>query len=600
MSLAVRADARRPRVVRPSPRPELRIGRAVGDFRMTAHRVIAFLVLAACAPSSPRRIEPAQPNAAQRPPPAGGLHGGFPEAMAEGAVLFDDLGTHHRDITTASPEAQRYFDQGLRLLYGFNHDEAARSFAKAAVIDRSCAMCYWGAAYALGPNYNMPMLPDRFATAWAALGKARTAAATATTVERALIDALASRYAGPEPHDQAAQHPLDVAYADAMRRVSKQFPDDADVQVLAAEAMMDLNPWRLWARNGTPAPGTLEIVARLEAVLARHPDHPGANHYYIHAVEASRDPGRALPMAARLPSLMPGAGHIVHMPAHIYQRVGRYADASAANRAAIAADLAYLRRVKPPGYYPMYVGHNHGFLASSESMLGRSAEALAAARAAAKAIPPEMLDMMPGMDLFTAEPLLVMVRFGMWADLLDEPRPPARYHALTGLWLHARGMALASTNQLEGALAALAELRALAAKVPADERASNNTTRAVLEIGVKALEARIAENERDPAALALWAEAVAKEDTLVYAEPADWFYPLRHYQGAALLAANRPQAAEQVYRADLAEHPHNGWALRGLVQALRAQHRARDADQVQRELDRAWSRADITPARSAY
>ena len=561
---------------------------------MTAYRLI-LLILVACAPSAPRRIEPAQPTTYRPPAPRA-----FPDAMAEGALLFHDLGTHHRDIATASPEAQRYFDQGLRLLYAFNHDEAARSFAKAAITDRSCAMCYWGIAYALGPNYNVPMLSDRFATAWTALGRARAAAVTAPAVERALIDALASRYAGPAPHPQAAQHPLDIAYADAMRRVSKQFPDDADVQVLTAEAIMDLNPWKLWTRNGAPAPGTQEIVGRLEAVLARHPEHPGANHYYIHAVEASPDPGRALAVAARLPSLMPGAGHIVHMPAHIYQRVGRYADASAANRAAIAADLAYLRQTRPPGYYPMYIGHNQGFLAYSEAMLGRSADALAAARAAAKALPPEMLDMMPGMDFFTAEPLLVMVRFGMWADLLEEPRPPARYQALTGLWLHARGMALASTNQLEGALAALAELRALAAKAPATEQAANNSTRAVLEVAAKALEARIAENERDPAALALWAEAVAQEGALTYAEPADWFYPLRHYQGAALLAANRPGEAERVYRADLAEHPHNGWALRGLVQALRAQHRTGEAAQVQRELARAWSRADVTPARSAY
>jgi len=555
---------------------------------MIAHRVLPIL-LVACASSPPRRTEPPSRQA-----------GPTIEAMSKGAVLFDDLGTHRREISTSSPETQRYFDQGLRLLYGFNHDEAARSFARAAVIDPACAMCYWGVAYALGPNYNVPMLADRFAAAWTALGRARVTSATAPIVERALIEALASRYRGPEPHGPAAQQPLNIAYADAMRRVSKRFPDDVDVQVLTAEALMDLNPWRLWTRDGAPAPGTLEIVARLEAVLARHPEHPGANHYYIHVVEASRDPGRALPSADRLPSLMPGAGHTVHMPAHIYQRVGRYADASAANRAAIVADLAYLRRVKPPGYYPMYVGHNHGFLAYSESMLGRSASSLAASREAAKAIPPQMLDMMPGMDFFTAEPLLVMVRFGKWKELLAEPRPDPRYNAVTGLWLHARGMALASTGRLDPARAALAELRALAARVPADEQASNNPTRAMLAVGAKALEARIAEREKAPNAVALWAEAVALEDTLVYAEPADWFYPLRHYHGAALLAAGHPRAAEQVYRADLDQHPGNGWALLGLAQSLRAQHRVREANQVEQELARAWSSADISPARSAY
>jgi tetratricopeptide (TPR) repeat protein len=385
-----------------------------------------------------------------------------------------------------------------------------------------------------------------------------------------------------------------------MRAVSVQFPDDADVQVLAAEALMDVNPWKLWTRDGKPAPGTREIVARLEAVLARHPDHPGANHYYIHAVEASPDPGRALPSAARLPLLMPGAGHTVHMPAHIYQRVGRYADASAANRAAIVADLAYLRRTKPPGYYPMYVGHNHGFLAYSEAMLGRSAASLAAAREAARAIPPEMLDMMPGMDFFASEPLLVMVRFGKWNEILAEPRPAPRYNAMTGLWLHARGMALASTGRLAEARQVFAELCALAGRVSPDEQASNNPTRTLLEVGAKALEARIAEREGDPRALALWAEAVAKEDELIYAEPADWFYPLRHYQGAALLAANRPRDAERVYRVDLEHHPGNGWALFGLVHALRAQHRSREAAAVEQQLERAWSSADIVLTRTAY
>jgi tetratricopeptide (TPR) repeat protein len=288
------------------------------------------------------------------------------------------------------------------------------------------------------------------------------------------------------------------------------------------------------------------------------------------------------------------------MAAHIYQRVGRYADASAANRAAIEVDNAYLRKTKPPGYYPMYVGHNYGFLAYSSSMEGRSAEALEASREAAKAIPPEMLDMMPGMDFFTAEPLLVMVRFGKWDDLLAEPRPDPKYHALTGLWLHAHGMALATTGRLDEASADLEELRKLIQKVPPDEQASNNPTRAVLAVGERALTARIAEQALDPAALALWAEAVALEDQLVYAEPADWFYPLRHFQGAALLAANKPREAEAVFRADLAEHPHNGWALAGLATALRTQKRTREANQVAAQRDRAWRNADIKPVQTAF
>jgi tetratricopeptide (TPR) repeat protein len=516
-------------------------------------------------------------------------------SAAQGAMMFPDLGPHHRMVTTHSDEAQRYFDQGLRFLFAFNHDEAARSFARATLADPSCAMCYWGVAYALGPNYNVPMLPDRFALAWQALGKARATSAKATPVERSLIEALSTRYVGPQPHGPEVQHPLDIAYADAMRDVAKLYPADVDVQVLAAEARMDVNPWKLWSKEGKPAPGTQEILERLEAVLATHPDHPGANHYYIHAIEASPHPEKGLPSARRLPGLMPGAGHIVHMPAHIYQRVGMYEEASQANRDAIRADRAYLAKTTPPGYYPMYIGHNYGFLAYSAAMEGRSQEALAASREAAKAIPPEMLVMMPGMDFFPSEPLLVMVRFGKWDELLAEPRPDPRFHAMTGLWLHANGMALAAKGHLDEAHARLSELRTLISKVPPTERASNNPTRAVLEVGAKALEARIADARKDPNALKLWAEAVALEDNLVYAEPADWFYPLRHFQGAALLAAKQPGKAVAVFRADLERHPNNGWALSGLAQALRAQGRDKRAAKVEAQLAKAWSRADIKP-----
>lgn len=519
--------------------------------------------------------------------------------LPEGAQLFDDLGTHHRPVTTARPEAQAYFDQGLRLLYGFNHDEAARSFAKAAAIDPTCAMCYWGVTYALGPNYNVPMLEDRFAAAWEALELARRAAVHATPVEQALITALARRHRGPAPHDAAAQAPLDRAYAEAMREVAKQHPNDLDVQVLAAEALMDLSPWQLWAKDGTPAPATPELVALLERVLARDANHPGANHYYIHAVEASPNPGAALPSAERLGGLMPGAGHILHMPAHIFQRVGRYADASAANRAAIDADRAYLARTTPPGYYAMYIGHNYGFLAFSASMEGRSLEALEAARESAKALPPEMVDMMPGMDFLTSAPLFVMVRFGKWDELLGEPRPDPKHQVMTGLWLHAHGMALAAKGRVEDARAELDELHALIAKVPEELRASHNRARDILTVGAKALEARIADKERSPAAPRLWAEAVALEDQLAYAEPADWFYPLRHFQGAALLAARRPKDAEAVYRKDLALNPANGWALQGLVHALEAQRQPKAASEARRRLDVAWARADIRPLTTA-
>lgn len=566
------------------------------------HKALA-LALAACASCShPHRARtPAPSTAAAKAPPrhAPASRWSSLEAAGDGAMLFGDLGALHRPITTASAGAQQYFDQGLRLLFAFNHDEAARSFARAAQLDPSCAMCLWGVAYALGPNYNVPMLPDRFALAWQALGKALVVSPQATPVERALIEALARRYRGPEPHGPDAQRPLNVAYADAMRDVAKRFPGDADVQVLAAEARMDVDPWKLWSKDGTPAPGTQEILDTLEAVLARHPDHPGANHYYIHAIEASPHPEKGLPEARRLPGLMPGAGHVVHMPAHIYQRVGMYEEASQANRDAIIADRAYLAKTTPPGYYPMYIGHNYGFLAYSSAMEGRAGEALAAAREAAKAIPPQMLAMMPGMDFFPSEPLLVMVRFGRWDELLAEPRPDPRYHAMTGLWLHANGMALAAKGRLDEAQANLSELRTLISQVPPAEQASNNSTRAVLGVGAKALEARIAQARDEPRALALWAQAVALEDGLAYAEPADWFYPLRHFQGAALLQAGKPREAEAVFRADLARHPKNGWALSGLAQALRAQNKSRQAKRVETQLARAWKRADTATLQAA-
>src|SRR5690606_24953543 len=340
------------------------------------------------------------------------------DELAKGAVAMPNLGEWRRPVTTNSPEAQAFFDQGLALTYGFNHDEAARSFARAGSLDPDCAICWWGAAYALGPNYNFPMLPERAEAAWDALQRAQAAAARASEVEQALIGALVSRYAGPEYVEPVAMQAFNEAYAGAMRAVAEQFPEDLDVQVLFAEALMNVNPWQLWTPAGEPAPGTETIVSTLESVLGKQPNHPGANHYYIHAIEASPHPEKAEAAAHRLASLIPGAGHIVHMPAHIYQRIGRYADASEANRQAIVVDRQYLDLVEPPGYYPFYIGHNYGFLAYSASMEGRKAESYQASREAAAQASKDLVCGMPGMDFFWSEPLLVMVRFGMWDELL--------------------------------------------------------------------------------------------------------------------------------------------------------------------------------------
>ena len=571
---------------------------------------VVFVGLLACggAEKAPKSTGPGM-DVDQGEAKAGGEHGhGQEPAMpalrldqiVEGAALMPDLGTHTRTITTSSKEAQAYYDQGLRLVYGFNHDEAARSFAKAAALDPKCASCYWGVALVLGPNYNVPMLPDRFPAAWEALQKAQKHAAAATPVEQALIGALAKRYPGPEPKDPMGMQPYNEAYAAAMKDVAAKFPDDDDVQVLYAESMMDLRPWKLWTADGQPEPGTEDIVKTLETVLARSAEHPGANHYYIHAVEPSPNPEKAEKSADRLAKLIPGAGHIVHMPAHIYQRVGRYADASKANRDAAAVDLTYIERAPAWGYYPMYLVHNYGFLAYSASMLGRGAESLEAARTAAKNFPPPMLDMMPGMDFFVAEPLLVMVRFGKWDEILAEPRPEAKYQTLTGLWLHAHGMALAAKGQLDDAAKDLAELQALRDAIAPEVVATINSAKDIVALAAAVLEADIAMKKNDPKALDLWAAAVVMEDNPAYSEPADWFYPVRHYQGAALLAAKKYKDAEAVYRADLKKNPENGWALFGLHESLAKQKKTKDAKKVKARLDKAWKDADVKLTATAY
>jgi tetratricopeptide (TPR) repeat protein len=556
------------------------------------------LVLAACGggaakqaattPAAPPPAPPAEPPA--KPSPI--------SAVAQGALLLDDLGSYRSSLAVPAA-SQAFFDQGLRLNYGFNHDEATRSFAKGADLDPACAMCYWGAALTMGPNYNVPMLPDRAKAAWDALQRAVELAPKATPVEQALIGALAKRYKGPEPLDPMAMQPYSVAYADAMRAVAKQFPDDDDVQVLFAESLMDTNPWHLWSLDGKPAPGTEEIVATLETVLKRNANHPGANHYYIHAVEASPNPEKAVPSAERLAGLIPGAGHIVHMPAHIFQRVGRYDEAVTANQHAVAQDQAYMGKTTPPGYYPMYLSHNYGFLAFAASMEGRKAESLAAARDASKAIPPPMLDMMPGMDFFAAAPYFVAVRFGAWDELLAMPRPEAKYLSLNALWLHGHGMALAGKGKLKEAHADLAELQKLAASAPADMQNGQAMARDVFGVAAKVLEARLATVEKKKDALKLWADAVAMADKLPYDEPADWFYPVRHYQGAALLAAGKAKDAEAVYREDLKRNPGNGWALFGLAKSLEKQGKKADAAAALADHKKAWAKADIQITASA-
>lgn len=536
----------------------------------------------------------------------GGEHAmGLPSTLAEwaqGARLYEGLGSFHRQVT-ASPEAQRYFDQGMRLLWAFNHDEATRSFAKAAKIDPACASCYWGVALTVGPNYNVPaMAAPRARIAFEALHEAQQDATRASAVEQALIEALAARYPNPQPLHTSNLAPVLTAYADAMRKVAARFPDDLDVQTLCAESEMNVHAWKLWTPEGRPVEGTPAIEARLEAVLRRDPNHPGANHYYIHVMEASPHPERALASAGRLPELMPAAGHLEHMPAHIMQRVGRYEEAAEANRRGVTADLAYLKAASAPDYYPlMYLAHNYAFLAYSAAMEGRKAETLGAVASAAAAMPLEHVLAMGDSGWSLTPQYAALVRFGLWDEMIAVLPPAPGAPGLTAGYLYARGVALAARGRLEEARRRLGELEALAATVPADTAAGFNTLRDILAVAAPVVAARIAASDGRAAEAARSLEqAVAAEDRLAYDEPADWFFPVRHILGAQLLESGQPAQAERVYRRDLERNPDNGWSLYGLATALRAEGRKGAAAASERELARVWKHADVRLVSSAF
>ena len=522
---------------------------------------------------------------------------------ARGAMLFEGLGDWHRSITTSSPEAQRFFDQGMRLMWAFNHDESTRSFARAAQLDPGCAACYWGVSLTVGPNYNLPFLTaERARVAFDALAKAREHLSHASAVEQALIMALGSRYPTASPLDPTTSGAILVAYADAMQAVAGKFPQDLDVQTLYAESLMNVNAWKLWTPDGKPVAGTEQIVATLESVLARDPRHPGANHYYVHTLEASPHPEKAVVAAERLKSLMPAAGHLVHMPAHIMQRIGRYEAAAEANRRGAAADDAYAGHTRPLDYYPvMYTAHNYQFLAASAAMEGRRAEAIAAADSSRKVVSDELLLAMPGADWYVAELYTARVRFGLWDELLALNAPDPRLTGLTGGYLYGRAVALAAKGRVAEARTALGELQALAAAKRAEAPAGMNAVKDVLGVAVPIAQARIAAAEHHPdEALALLRQAVAAEDRLAYNEPQDWFFPARHLLGAALMEAGQLGEAEKLYREDLRRNPANGWALYGLSAALKAQGKTKEAQQYSRQFAIAWQHADVMLTRSAF
>jgi len=516
-----------------------------------------------------------------------------PMAAATGPVpLYTDLGSHHHPITTENPLAQQYFDQGLRLIYAFNHAEAVRAFEEAARLDPGCALCYWGVALGLGPHINGTMDRAHGEKAYAMIQKALALAPKASAKEQAYIHALARRYALPPPAKRAK---LDAAYAKAMAAVAERYPDDLDAATLYAEALMDLRPWDYWTPQGQPKPGTEEILGLLERVLAQNPDHPGACHYFIHIQEAVH-PEKAVDCAERLARLMPGAGHIVHMPAHIYIRVGRYADAVESNRHAVHVDESYVTEQHPEGIYPLtYYPHNLHFLAFAATMAGRSAEAIAAARNLAGKLSPESIERYPGLETMLAYPHLTLVSFGHWDEVLAEPVPAEKLRFAHAMAQYARGVAYAAKGQWPETGEALAKLKKAQAAVPA----SINKT--VLKIAARALAGEIAARQGHyDAAAEDFKQAVKWEDGLQYSEPPYWYYPLRHSLGKVLLAVGRPEAAERVYREDLKRYPENGWALYGLEASLKTQGKTAEAEQAKARFNRAWAGADVVLTGSRF
>ena len=519
-----------------------------------------------------------------------------PAPAAESVPLYDDLGDHHVPITTDIAAAQNYFDQGMRLYYAFNHAEAVRAFKEAQRLDADCAMCWWGEAMAWGPNINLPMDEPSAIAAYAAVQGALARREYASKHEQLLIDALAVRYVAMPPVDRTI---LDQSYSDAMAGVAARYPKNQEVAVLYAESLMDLRPWDYWAEDGSPNPGIADALASLESVIAVNEKHPGACHFFIHAVEKLY-PERAIECAERLANLMPGAGHLVHMPGHIYIRVGRYLDAVKANKHAIHADETYIQDQNPAmgmytaGYYP----HNYDFMAFATMMIGRSNDSIQAAEKVSRLIPAELFGT-PGMDFlqhYSIRPLLVRVRFARWDELLATAAPPISQPHARAIWHYARGRAFSALQDSEAAAAELEKLRAVAAS-PAlkDTRMEFNLSVDLLAVAESVLAGWVdaSADKMDSAADHL-VDAVRREDALNYGEPPEWTMPTRQDLGDILLLAGRFGDAERAFHEDLHHFPKNGWSLHGLSRSLRAQGKSEEAAAVETELEQAWANADVS------
>jgi tetratricopeptide (TPR) repeat protein len=540
------------------------------------------------------------------PPQVGGTHVHYVEPAAQqasptGALAprLQNLGTHIFQVSTRNRDAQRFVNQGVNLAYAFNHAEARRAFREAARLDPNLAMAYWGQALVLGPNINALMEPNEEPQAYELVQKALSLKTQATAREQALIDALVQRYSGKA----ADRRSRDEAYARAMRGVNQRFPNDADVAMLYVESMMDLRPWGYWQRDGAAHEGTAEIVALTERVLARNARHPGALHLYIHLMEATNTADKAERAADTLLTLMPAAGHMVHMPAHIYQRVGRYADAIKSNQLAIAADEDYISQCRAQGLYPMaYYPHNIHFLWFAATFDGQSRLAIDAARQLAAKIDDEAMKALPLLAGFRIVPYYALTRFGRWDEMLAEPEPPAFSAVLRLVWHYARGLSFVAKTQLELADVELARARLLLLDESLKQTLfSPNTALAIVAAAPEVLAGEIAAARGNfDAAIAHLERAVRLEDSLVYTEPAEFHYPPRHALGAILLQAGRPVEAETVYWEDLRRNRENGWALFGLMQALRAQNKTDDAALIEARFKKAWERADVTLTGSRF
>lgn len=510
---------------------------------------------------------------------------------AKPAEVMPGMGHLHHPIHTGSALAQRFFDQGLTLVYAFNHEEAARSFKRAAALDPKSAMPWWGIALAVGPNYNMDVDPAREKEAYDAIQKAKALAASGPENERAYVDALARRYTSDPKADLKA---LAVDYKNAMRDLAARYPDDLDAATIYAESMMDLNPWQLWTLDGKPGENTMEIISVLRSVLRRDPNHVGANHYYVHAVEASPHPEQALINAERLGQLVPGAGHLVHMPAHIYQRTGFYAESVKANQAAVVADRAYLKETGGKGgvYDMMYYSHNLHFLALAASMAGRYAEARSAADQLAANVAPGVKGM-PMLEWFLPMQEYILVRFNRWDEITKLPEPDPAFTLTAAIWHYARGVAFAAKGDVAQAQAERRELSEAIQKQSAGAMFGFSPARTILGLALEIVDARIAAAQGDSkSSINSWRHAVATQDAMAYNEPPDWYYPVRESLGAALALEGQYSEAEAVFREDLRQNPRNPRSLFGLHEALKAQKKDNDAAWVQTEFDQAWKDAD--------